>query len=90
MLFLIKFITPTRTSRIMNHIQQNRTQLNRILQPSRILLQAITSLRKPIILKKKQRHLTKNHRQLNLIIPVMQISVNLAINVHMGNIALIR
>ena len=90
MLFLIKFITPTSTSRIMNHILVSRIQLNRIPRPSRILLQAITSLQKLIISKKKQRHLTKNHRRPNLIIPVMQISVNLAINVHMGNIALIR
>ena len=77
-------------SRIMNHIQPNRTQLNRIPRPSRTLLPAITSLRKPIISKKKRRHLTKNHQQQNLITPVMQISVNLAINVLMGNIALIR
>ena len=77
-------------SRIMNLILPNRTQLNRILQPSRILLQLITSRQKLIISKKKQRHLTKNHRQPNLIIHVMQISVNLVINVLMGNIALIR
>ena len=74
----------------MNHIQQNRTPLNRIQQLSRILLQAITSRQKLITLKKKLRHLTKNHRQQNLTIPVMQISVNLVINVLMGNIALIR
>ena len=77
-------------SRIMNLILPNRTQLNRTPRLSRIFLQAITSRQKLIISKKKQRHLTKNHRQPNLIIHVMQISVNLVINVLMGNIALIR
>lgn len=74
----------------MNHIQPNRTPLNRTLQLSRILLQAITSRQKLITLKKKLRRPTKNHQVQNLIIPVMQISVNLVINVLMGNIALIR
>ena len=71
MSFEINFPSLTSMSRIMNHILPNRTQLNRIPRPSRTLLPAITSLQKLIISKKKQRRLTKNHRQQNLIIPVM-------------------